>query len=145
MRGISPIVSQILMIAIAVAAAVILYSMVTGAVSKQQAQVETTQFDAITITEIGDVNAATADINIYVTNQSNHTVELADAYIIKDNAVVCGPETLVGITPNTIAAGDTTKVTVDFNQSLCTLNTGQQYSIKIVTKNGAPAERLFTT
>jgi flagellin-like protein len=141
MKGVSPIISAILMIAIAIAAAVIVYYVTMDIVSSTGSNAEnqaTAGQDMIQIEGLSSWNSGS--ITAYVYNAGDQTVHLQTAYILDASGnVVCGPQ---DISSNTVSAKDTQKVTITF--SSCSLTSGDTYTLKIVSKNGGVATKSFT-
>ena len=149
MKGVSPIISTVLMIAIAIAAAVVVYYVTMNIVSTQGSQAEqqaTAGQDIIQIVGIGSWNDTNKDINVWVYNGGNTKVQIVSAYVLQENGnTVCGPNELTKIENNTIDSKTTQRVLVDFDQTKCTKSLSGTYQLKLVTKNGATAMKAFNT
>ena len=141
MRGVSPIVSTILMVAIAIAAAVVVFYIVNDFLSTQQAQMKEQapeEFEKIRIEALSDWNNTGESITAYVRNIGKTTVTLSAAYVLKDGGVKCQLTNLnQTISPDTVVA-----VTLDFTN--CGLNSGDSATLKIVTSEGSTSSTAFT-
>jgi len=134
-KGISPIIAVLLLVIIAVAAAVLTYLWVLGYIGTVQQQggtqplqerikiegvrVENGQVTAVYVRNIGDVNAT-----------------VADAYLIFPT----GSSERYNIDPDvSIAPGELREIDVTFD-----VESGETYTIKVVTTTGAEAAFSFT-
>lgn len=138
MRGISPIVSTILMVAIAIAAAIVLYYIVMGVMSQQQATLEeqaSKPFDQMSI-DAWKYDSANNTVTIYVRNMTDHVITLSAAMVTNpDGTVVC--QASPGLP---IEAHKTEAVEID----TCTLTAGNYYDLKVTsTNNGVAAKRVL--
>ena len=132
-RGLSPVVSVLLLILIAVAAAVIIYAWFSGAASKNPTNVpqlyERISIDAVKVNP--------NNVTIYVRNIGSVDVNITSAYLMdaKSNAVLCSNTSLNVKVP----AGTVENVTIRG----CTLSTGT-YVAKVTTKSGVETTYTFT-
>ena len=136
MKGVSPIISTVLMIAIAIAAAVVVYYVTMEIVSSQSSQVEQQATAGQEVIQIESIAASTSEVNAYVRNLGKREVNVTDAYILKEDGSTQCKGT---ITSTTINPGEVKEISV----SGCTLSAGN-YQLKVVTKNGAMAVKAFT-
>jgi len=138
MRGISPIVSTILMVAIAIAAAIVLYYIVMGVMSQQQATLEeqaSKPFDQMSI-DAWSYDSGANTVTLYVRNMTDHTITLSAAMVTNpDGTVVCQTAPGTSIQPH-----QTTSVQV----TGCTLTAGNYYDLKVTsTNNGVATKRVL--
>ena len=137
-KGVSPIVSVILLILIAVAATVILFSWFSGTAGQnptnEPALQERIKIDGVQVTDDG----SNYDITVYVRNIGEVSVSLSTLYIINaTSGSVVGQTSVTG----TIGPGDTTSVSI--NDVFANSVTGV-FIAKVVTTNGVEATYTFS-
>jgi len=139
-KGISPIVSVILLILIAVAATVILFSWFSGTAGQnpttEPGLQEKIKIDGVQVTE--DSNTSKYDITIYVRNIGDVAVTISNAYIINASS---GSVVATATASSDVGAGSTTTVTVD--DAFANTATGV-FIAKVVTTNGVEATYTFS-
>ena len=141
MRGVSPIVSTILMVAIAIAAAVVVYYVVMNVVSTQGAQLEQQASqgqEKIVIESVGTLSKTGKTIDVYVRNLSDTNVQISAAYVLgADGTVKCSDIDMTSDSGTTVPANSVGKVTLNFGDTgdSCNVDTGT-YTLKIVTEKG---------
>ena len=134
-NGVSPVIATVLLILVAVAATVIIWTWVSGAASNNPTAQPALQ-EKITIDAV-QYDSGTGTATIYVTNTGQVNVDIVSAFILNatTGTVVCGgPLT----TPVSIAAQSSGQV-----QLTCTLTQGEPYVAKVVTANGISATYNF--
>ena len=137
-RGLSPVVSVLLLILIAVAAAVIIYSWFSGAASKNPTNTpqlyERIKIEAVNVNMAG----STKYINVTIRNIGSSSVNISSVYIISasTNQVVCEN---TGLNFN-ISVGSVGTANVTCTSPL----TPGTYTAKVVTKSGITASYTFT-
>jgi len=140
-RAIEPIIASLLLIAIAVAAAVITYSWVTGMVTNQQAQ-------AGTSIRVDNVQFATMPKTVVLTvrNTGTATAVIATIYLTNstDSALytISSPATYGAGSTATIPAGSTKVFTI--TTAVLSWKAATSYMIKIITDNGFLVESSYT-
>ena len=134
-RGVSPVIATVLLILVAVAATVIIWTWVSGAASNNPTAQPALQ-EKITIDAVQYIGANNTAI-VYITNTGQVNVDIVSAYILNatTGTVVCGgPLT----TPVSISAQSSGKVLLN-----CVLTAGEPYVAKAVTANGISATYNF--
>ena len=112
LRGISPVVATALLVLIAVAVSVLLYTWVSGTVTSQPTSSPSLE-ERIKIYAVS-INTTNKTAIIYVTNLGSTTVSISSAYIIDaDTQVVLGKNTTITLT---LASGQSGNVTVPLKQ-----------------------------
>lgn len=107
LRGISPVVATALLVLIAVAVSVLLYTWVSGTVSNQPTTSpsleERIKIDAVSI------NTTSKKAVIYVTNLGDTDVKITAAYLIDaDNQTVIGSNTTANVNLTKQSSGNVT-------------------------------------
>ena len=139
MKGVSPIISTVLMIAIAIAAAVVVYYVTMNIVSGTGSQAEQQATAGQDIIQIEGISVSGTTITAYVRNMSKVSVEINNAYILKpDGTVDCTGTISSG--PVTISGGSVSSLTI----TASCISSGNTYQLKLVTKNGGTAVKTFT-
>ena len=139
-KGVSPIVSVILLILIAVAATVILFSWFSGTAGQnptnEPALQERVKIDGVQVSDDG----TNYDITIYIRNIGDVSVNITTAYIISasNGSVVATFSPSGGLS---ITAGTTGSLTVD--NAFANTATGV-FIAKVVTSNGVEATYTFS-
>ncbi len=156
MRGVSPIVSTILMVAIAIAAAVVVYYVVMNVVSTQGSQVEqqATQLSTGAIRIVGatlDINASDTNTNNIDTSKGeNLTVYYTILNAEDSNLADYKPVDVYIMTQNGEVNCLVTDASLDFSKAntlslkstvSCSgqVKEGQTYKIKVTAKNLGPS------
>ncbi len=138
MRGVSPIVSTILMVAIAIAAAVVVYYITMDVITKQGTQLEqqtSAGQDQIVIEEVSAPTGGT--VTAYIRNVGDSDVTVSAAYIYnEDGTTLVDQNTSLNVT---IAAGQVSSV----DTGISTPTTSGTYVLKVVTTNGGIATKTF--
>ena len=140
-RAIEPIIASLLLIAIAVAAAVITYSWVTGMVTNQQAQ-------AGTSIRVDNVQfAATTNKTVVLTIRNTGTVSATVATVYINGASVPTTQKVSGVatTSKTVGTGSTMDFIYTVAKPSATWTISTQYTIKIITDNGFSIEATYTS
>jgi len=125
-KAISPVISVLLMIAVAVAAALVTYAWVMG-------------YLGFTTTEVGkaiQIQSIAQNGMVYVQNVGDATLNMADAYL--DGVKVSDGVTVV-FSPVTIAPGETSSINVGGPFA-----GGQTVVVKVTTEDGTFAELTKT-
>jgi len=130
------------MVAIAIAAAVVVYYITMDVVTQQGAQLqqqataaqEVIVIDAVKATY--DATTNTYTVGVYVRNTGDTTVTVNAAYVLEGDTVVC--ENTAVNTP--IDSGAVDKILVPN----CSLTAGNTYTVKVTTTGGAVAQKTFT-
>ncbi|MEB2836214.1 MAG: hypothetical protein GSR80_000236 [Desulfurococcales archaeon] len=134
-RGLSPIVSVILLILVAVGATIILYTWLSSAASNNPTHTGEL-YERVVINAVQYNNTANT-ATIYVTNLGKVSVKIASAYILD---AVNGQAVCSNTSANVpIGVGKTGNVTI----TSCSLGKGV-YIAKIVTSDGVSATYTFT-
>ncbi len=136
-RGLEPIVAAVLLIVVAVIGAVLIYLWFAGYVTKATSQAEQMTASEILKIEAASLSAENNEAILYIRNLGGDTVRLVHAYVLKPGSIsaVCSVEIDPAVNPAaTIEPGVMSDVTVTFTD--CTLETGYNYVIKIVTRKG---------
>ncbi len=138
MRGVSPIVSTILMVAIAIAAAVVVYYVVMNVVSTQGAQLEqqASQGQEKIVIEEATLSSS-GSLTAYVRNLSSTDVNISAAYVLDDSGAVVCSKTGINTTINANSVGTVS----DTLTCTGTLSSGKTYTVKLVTAKGTPATK----
>jgi len=126
-KGVSPIISVLLLILIAVAAGVMTYVFVAGWIGS--ATTSTTVVQGQLSVDYADANASADTLTIYLRNVGGVALSIDSIYIEKAGGglvTVYSPTT-----GNTLGPGDVTQLTVS-----ASLNPGEVYTIRIATKEG---------
>lgn len=131
-RAISPVISVLLMIAIAVVASLVAYAWVMGYMNFQTARTG----QAIQIPSYAP-GTDTSHMIIYVQNVGQGTIEVGNVYINDAQATITEPADL------TIGEGQTKGITIQLPNS-ATWNPGEQIEIKVVTTTGTSMEARGT-
>ena len=129
-RGVSPIISVLLLIVIAVAAAVVTYGFVMGFIGGTTTTTTTT---TATIS-IEGVNCSANKISVYVRNIGSISVNVDTAYIYFANGTLYVTSKLSQ--PQTIAPGEVKKIDFEIPEEL---KSGERYYVKISTEEGVMA------
>lgn len=150
MRGVTPIVSTLLLILVGIASVLILYYFLSDLISSQQASIEeevSKGQDQIILQTLSSWNTSTGTIKAYIYNAGDTDFTLSAAYVLTTtNSVVCGPEDLnTDLTTVTINPGDVRSVLIDYNEAECNLPSGRMYRLKVVTEGGGIAYGIFET
>jgi len=136
-KGLEPIVAAVLLIVVAVIGAVLVYLWFSGYVTRATSQAE--QLSAAEQLKIEAIEIPSAGtVRIYVRNVGTIPIDVASAYVL--NAITltteCGG---VLSTAVNIPAGD-----ADYADATgCSLNAGERYIAKVVTKRGTEAAAVF--
>ncbi len=137
-KAISPVIATLLLILIAIAASILVYVWVTGYASSITGA-ETIQLqERIKVDAVSAPNGtAGANVTIYVRNIGNVEVNVTSAYIIDSitSAVVGYNDTNC-----TLATGQVRSLNVTLTSNL---TVGRTYIAKVVTKNGVEATYSF--
>lgn len=134
-KGISPVLSVLLMIAIAVAAALVAYTWVLGYVDTttaragQAIQIQSTAFD-----NGGAWGGGDDKITVYVQNVGQSAVDITNVFI--DGSLESGA---TGTGTGTLPQGATATIVVDSKN----FSAGQNIKLKIVCIDGVSAESLI--
>ncbi|MEB3816943.1 MAG: hypothetical protein LRS46_03270 [Desulfurococcales archaeon] len=137
-RALSPIVSVILLILVAVGATVILYSWLSGAASNNPTQTgslyERIKIDAV---QVGTSN----NVSIYVSNIGKTSVTLVGAYIINatSGTTICHNTSL-----NSLKVPPGGSATVEIQSCDSISGATGVFVAKVVTSNGIEATYTFT-
>ena len=129
-KAISPVLSVLMMIAVAVAASLVTYAWVMGYLSFTTDKVG----KAIQIQSIGDVSG---ELTVYVQNVGDSAVTLVDGECVYVNGALQTGATSV---PLTLEKGDTATISTGF--SPIEINT--PYAVKVVTEDGTFTEASKT-
>jgi len=137
LRGISPVVATALLVLIAVAVSVLLYTWVSGTVSNQPTSSPSLQ-ERITIDSVS-YNPSSGTLTVYVRNIGNIPVNLSTVYVInasngeviKENTSV----TNIEIPPGSVGSVNVTGLS---------LKSGSTIIVKVVTKDGVTATYVET-
>jgi flagellin-like protein len=133
-KGVSPIIATLLLIVIAVAAAVVTYSFVTGFIGTATSQSKTQGQMSV---DTGSVTNATS-ITLYVRDTGTQPETLSTVYV---DGVLLTANTTVSITlPGTIAPNNVGTVIITDNTGTVTWNTGSAHEVKLVATDGTPVE-----
>ena len=134
-RGLSPIVSVILLILVAVGATIILYTWLSSAASNNPTH-SGELYERVVINAV-QYNSTAGKATIYVTNLGKVGVNITSAYILDavNGQAVCS-NTSANVKIN---AGETGNVTI----TQCHLGKGV-YIAKVVTSDGVSATYTFT-
>ncbi|MEM4794924.1 MAG: archaellin/type IV pilin N-terminal domain-containing protein [Ignisphaera sp.] len=133
-KGISPIVATVILVMIAVAAGVLLWTWVSGAVARAPPSEQQALQERIRITGI-NYNSSTKAITVYVLNLGSVNVDIAYAAVLDNNGqTVCSASP--GATVNTKSSGS---VTIS-----CSLTSGNVYEVIVITARGTEARYTFT-
>ena len=135
-RGLSPIVSVLLLILIAVAAAVVIYSWFSGAASKNPTNTPQL-YERISIDAV-KVNTSNSSVTIYVRNIGSVTVNITSAYLMsaKNNSVICYNTAVYEL----ISPGGVKPILL----TSCKISTPGTYVVKVTTKSGVETTYTFT-
>ena len=136
LRGISPVVATALLVLIAVAVSVLLYTWVSGTVTSQPTSSpsleERIKIDAVSIDTTNNV------ATIYITNLGSTTVSISSAYIIDaDSQTVLGKNTTIALS---LSRGQSGNVTVPLKQAP---QPGHTIIAKVVTTRGVEATYIM--
>ena len=137
-RGLSPVVSVLLLILIAVAAAVIIYSWFSGAASKNPTNTpqlyERISIEAVKINSTGTY--------VYVRNIGGAKVTIDSAYLISaiNNSVICS-NTAVN---EPISPGSSGIININATSSCPSSLPSGTYMVKVVTSSGIESTYTFT-
>lgn len=136
-KGVSPVIATILLVLIAVAASVIIYTWITGYLgtatpSATQEVAEKIKVDAV------EISGTTA--TIYVKNIGDVKVDITSAYILdlRNGTVIAANTSITGGV--TIDPGSVGSVLV---KNVPSLETGRLYVAKVVTARGVEASAVF--
>lgn len=136
LRGISPVVATALLVLIAVAVSVLLYTWVSGTVSNQPTSQpgleERLVIDAISY------NSTTKSLIVYIRNIGNAPATISAVYVINaTSGAVIKEATFNNITVN---PGNISEL----NISSVSLNSGDTVVVKVVTQEGVAATAIYT-
>jgi flagellin-like protein len=134
-KAVSPVLSVLMMIAVAVAASLVTYAWVMGYLSFTTDKVG----KAIQIQSIGDVSD---EITVYVQNVGDSAVTLVDGECVYINGAMQTSATLEGATSGqlTLEKGDTATITTGFSP----IDINTPYAVKVVTEDGTFTEASKT-
>lgn len=137
LRGISPVVATALLVLIAVAVSVLLYTWVSGTVTSQPTSSpgleERIKIDAVNVTTAGGT------VTIYVHNLGNINATIKAAYLINANTgSIIASNTSVGVT---IPPGNSSEVLIT---KVPSIPSGTTVIAKVVTENGVEATYITT-
>ncbi|MEM1896767.1 MAG: archaellin/type IV pilin N-terminal domain-containing protein [Ignisphaera sp.] len=136
-KGISPIVATVILVMIAVAAGVLLWTWVSGAVARAPPSEQQALQERIRITGI---SYSDSNVVVYVLNLGSVNVDIVYAAVLDNNGqTVCLPSS--GATVNAkINAKNSGSVTI----SGCSLTSGNVYEVIVITARGTEARYTFT-
>lgn len=136
-RALSPIVSVILLILVAVGATIILYGWLSAASSTNPTQ-SSQLYERIKI-EAVSYNSTAQNATIYVRNIGDVAVKIASASIVDatSGTALCVNNSITGVT---LDPGEGGSVEI----SSCSLSGGAVYIAKVVTSSGVEATYTFT-
>jgi flagellin-like protein len=128
-KAISPVISVLLMIAVAVVASLVAYAWVMGYIGFQTAKTG----QAV---QIQSVSFASGKItNVYLQNVGDGSVTVLQAQCLYVNGALDAGATATGLTGTSLIAGNTAKITpLAANQA--TFLPGQIVTIKVTTEGG---------
>lgn len=138
-RGVSPVIATVLLILVAVAATVIIWTWVSGASSNnpttQPALQEKLVIDAVKTVK---TNATTSTATIYVTNVGQVQANITAAFVLDgiSGTVVCSGN-LTSVVPLNPGGSDSVDVTG------CSFSPGHPYTAKVVSSRGISATYNF--
>ncbi len=140
-RGLSPIVSVILLILVAVGATIILYSWLSGAASNNPTQTGSL-YERIAVNAV-QYDATNKKATIFISNLGKTSVKIASAYIINatSGVVLCSNTSISDVT---IPPGNTGNVTIENCLSSTEALPSGVYIAKVVTSDGITATYTFT-
>ncbi len=140
-RGVSPVIATVLLILVAVAATVIIWTWVSGAASNNPTTQPALQ-EKITIDGV-KYDSTAQKATIYVTNLGQYDVNIASGYIIDatTSEVVCANTT--SISPNNLPVTIKPQSTGEIIIGNCGLTTGKPYVAKVITTNGVTSTYNF--
>jgi len=121
-KAISPVIATLLLILVAVASGLVLYSYVMGYLGSMTKGGSSMQG----ILSLDTVSATTTDITAYVRNVGSTSVNITSAYVEGVAKVIDSPGSVV-INPGAVG-------TVDL--SSLSLQAGTSYTVKLVAKDG---------
>ena len=130
-RGVSPVIATILLILIAVAAGVVVYTYAIGWLGTSSTQADVTQ-SRIQI-DLASYNATSQTVTVYYRNTGDNTATISMIYIMEGSQVKRSETINVDLPPN-----ETTNSTFDVGQL-----TPRTYNAKIVAEDGATHEKTF--
>ncbi len=136
-KGISPIIATVLLILIAIATGVIIYAFATGWVGSRMGNSGPTSMISIDAASINK-SSSNYTISVYVRNIGTTPTNISALYLIDQSS---GTQIKANITSNSLQVSPNNVIKVDGNVSttLITLKSGQSYTIKVVTTDGAYA------
>jgi len=136
-KGVSPVIATVLLILVAVAATVIIWTWVSGAAANNPTSQPALQ-EKITIDAVKYISGDN-QVTIYVTNLGPTTVTITAGYVLDANngTAVCQS---TFTTNNQIDPQSTQSFTVTCTNSL---EAGRPYTAKVVTSNGVSATYNF--
>lgn len=136
-RAVEPIVAALLLIAIAVAASVIMYTWVTNMISQQSQQAGT----RISIETVQFLKTASNNTKISVTirNTGSANAKIVTIYLTYPNSTLLATQYTTVVTPATTQPFDITLTTPNYWVA------SSSYTIKAVTDNGFLVEAAYTS
>jgi len=132
-KGLEPIVAAVLLIVVAVIGAVLIYLWFAGYVTKSTSQAEQMAASEKLKIEAANLTSAARTARLHVRNLGGDAVNITTAYLLKPGTInpICSPATLnTVINPGALAT-----VSISFGTA-CTIDAGNDYVIKIVTRRG---------
>ncbi|MEM4552989.1 MAG: archaellin/type IV pilin N-terminal domain-containing protein [Ignisphaera sp.] len=131
-KGISPIVATVILVMIAVAAGVLLWTWVSGAVARAPPSEQQALQERIRITGI---SYSDSNVVVYVLNLGSVNVDIVYAAVLDNNGqTVCSSSS--GATVNAKSSGS---VAIS-----CSLTSGNVYEVIVITARGTEARYTFT-
>ncbi|MEM1541368.1 MAG: archaellin/type IV pilin N-terminal domain-containing protein [Ignisphaera sp.] len=135
-KGISPIVATVILVMIAVAAGVLLWTWVSGAVARAPSSEQQALQERIRITGI-NYSSTSKTVTVYVLNLGSVNVDIVYAAVLDNNGqTVCSSSS--GATP--VNAKNSGLLTI----SECSLTSGNVYEVIVITARGTEARYTFT-
>ncbi len=146
MKGISPIVSTILMVAIAIAAAVVVYYITMNVVTQQGTQLEqqaTAGYERIVIDAVQPIDSNTTtpgieDLNVYVRNIGDAPATVTALYVYNADGTLAATVTGLNVTVNPGQVGTVSVTGVNLAEN-------STFTAEVRTANGAVAQKVFNT
>lgn len=136
-KAVSPVIATLLMIAIAVAASVVMYSWVNSMVKNQATQSQT----AIRIEQVQFL-ATRTDVEITIRNTGTVGAVIKTVYVYKSDTLIQKFDA-TGPLPIAYSAGELKAFTLDM--STPALDQSSAYQIKVVTDIGFSVEGTYYT
>ncbi|MEM4682400.1 MAG: archaellin/type IV pilin N-terminal domain-containing protein [Ignisphaera sp.] len=134
-KGISPIVATVILVMIAVAAGVLLWTWVSGAVARAPPSEQQALQERIRITGISYSNSNN-NVVVYVLNLGSVNVDIVYAAVLDNN----GQTVCLSSSGATVDAKNSGSVTI----SECSLTSGNVYEVIVITARGTEARYTFT-